>query len=255
MKKLILLAAPLCLAASAHAQVMVAGTSYNQDFDSLPNSGTPTWTDNSTLAGWFAKRASGAMSFTVANGSSNSGNFSSVGTTASTDRAMGSLQSGGTGVITFGVVLQNTSGTAWNGANIQLIGETWRRGTVQIPVDRLDFSTKVRADLTGFTITETGFNTNTAGDITTAAAPAAGAAGAYDGNLAVNRTASNFAITDFVNSGEFLILRWEDFNVANSDDLLAVDDFAFNANAVPEPASMTILAGAAAIAALRRRRK
>lgn len=168
---------------------------------------------------------------------------------------MGSLQSTSTGVITFGVVLQNTSSDTWNGANIQFVGETWRRGSAQTPLDRLDFSVKVRTDLTGFVINETGFAANTLGDVLTAATPAGGAAGAYDGNLSGNRTNVSFAISDVVNPGEFLVLRWEDFNVANSDDLLAIDDFAFAANAVPEPATMTILAGAAAIAAFRKRRK
>lgn len=254
MKKLILIAAPLCLATIASAQVVLTGNIYTQDFDSLPNTGTPTWTDNSTLAGWYAKRT-GSTNLLVGNGSANTGALYSAGSTGSTDRALGTIQSGGTGVWNFGVVLQNNSGVDWSGFTVQMQGETWRRGTTQTAVDRLDFSSKVRSDLTGFSIDEAGFTSDPIHFIPTALTPLSGAAGAYDGNVSGNRLAVQFTSNQTVTSGQYIVLRWTDFNVASSDDLIAIDDLSFSAEAVPEPATMTILAGAAAIAALRRRKK
>src|SRR5687767_12903013 len=56
---LLLLALALgCAALSAQATLTSSAATYTQSFDSLANAGTAnTWTDNSTLAGWYAYRA------------------------------------------------------------------------------------------------------------------------------------------------------------------------------------------------------
>ncbi|MEO8614063.1 MAG: hypothetical protein ABI600_02900, partial [Luteolibacter sp.] len=55
-----ILAVILC-AASAQAQVNYTGGVYSQNFDSLPGNANNTvnvvWTDNSTLPGWYANKA------------------------------------------------------------------------------------------------------------------------------------------------------------------------------------------------------
>lgn len=49
--------------------------SYSQNFDTLTNSGTPTWTNDSTLTGWFLFRqpspGTAITTYGVDNGDSN----------------------------------------------------------------------------------------------------------------------------------------------------------------------------------------
>src|SRR5687767_14957600 len=81
---------------SVNAQVSVTtlGVPYTQDFDTLPASGSATWTNNSTIPGWFHARTGTGTTIVANNGSSNAGNLYSYGTGTSTERALGSLGSG-----------------------------------------------------------------------------------------------------------------------------------------------------------------
>ena len=64
---------------------------YSQDFNSLPATGATTWTNGSTLPGWYAKPLSGNSPSTIANnnGSSREVGLYSFGTENETDRALG----------------------------------------------------------------------------------------------------------------------------------------------------------------------
>src|SRR2546429_864655 len=85
-------------------------TPLTENFDSLASSGTSlTWTDNSTIPGWYATRTA----YTVGTGSSNTGalySFGVAGTNPITDRALGSVASGSTRTIFFAGKLTNHTG-------------------------------------------------------------------------------------------------------------------------------------------------
>ena len=79
---------------------------YTQDFDTLTSSGTNNpWTDNLTLLGWYSNRTT----YSAGTGSSNAGALYSFGSTSSSERALGSVASGSTGTIYYGVRLTNNT--------------------------------------------------------------------------------------------------------------------------------------------------
>ena len=61
--------------------------SYTQNFDALINSGSGTWTSNSTIAGWYSQRTGTGNTITASTGSGNAGILASFGATANNERA------------------------------------------------------------------------------------------------------------------------------------------------------------------------
>jgi len=78
---------------SANAQIAMSVGTYSQDFDSLANSGTAnSWTDNSTLPGWYASKQIAPnviTTYRADNGGNNAGPLYSYGASASANRALG----------------------------------------------------------------------------------------------------------------------------------------------------------------------
>src|SRR6478752_7197288 len=81
------------LPASAQVALTTLGTTYTQNFDTLPSSGSITWSNNVTLTGWYHARTGSGTSLVADIGSSNAGNFYSYGAASSSDRALGSVGS------------------------------------------------------------------------------------------------------------------------------------------------------------------
>jgi hypothetical protein len=116
---------------TASAQVLFSAGPYNQNFDSLANSGTAnTWTDNSTLPGWYAsKTVAGAVTtYRADNGAGNAGAIYSFGATGSSERALGSIASGTPGNFAYGVRFLNDTVQAVTNLSISYVGEQWRNG-------------------------------------------------------------------------------------------------------------------------------
>lgn len=256
MKKLILIAAPLCLASSALAQLSFTGTTITQNFDSLPASSSATF----SLAGWAARTTATSSITSVsahAGSTSPSGVLASFGTGSALDRALGFhptnsfTGASGSGLGFIWVRIQNNSGANITDMTIGYTGEQWRNDNSS--VQSLNFSYMVNAS--GYN--DSGFTSVSA--LTFNSPKTGGTATALDGNLAANRTALTNTVTfaTAVADGETIWLRWTDLNDSGNDHLMGIDDFSFSATTevVPEPATMTILAGAAAMAALRRRKK
>jgi len=120
-----------CLLTSpARAQVSLTtlGTPYTQSFDTLPASRSATWTNNSTIPGWFHARTGTGTTIVANDGSSNAGNLYSYGTGTATDRALGSLGSGNAAVgnLFWGVRLQNNTGATITALDVSYTGEQGR---------------------------------------------------------------------------------------------------------------------------------
>lgn len=193
-------------------------STYSQNFNSLANSGSPTWTNDSTLNGWYASH-SGLTNYLTGNGSGNAGGVYSFGTTSTTERALGSIGSNTTGTILYGVRFVNDTGSTINSLTVSYTGEQWRNGG-NTTAHKLDFSYQVGATVTSLT-TGTWTDVDTldfTGPIATATASA------LDGNAPANRIAlsQTFAVT--INAGQEIMLRWLDANDTDSDHGLAVDD-------------------------------
>ncbi len=211
----------LFLPAVAFSQVKLnfINSPYRQHFDSLASSGTTN--DLATLPnGWtFSESGTNAnTTYAAGTGSSNAGNTYSFGLTAD-DRALGGLLSGSLSP-TVGAGFENYTGSTITSLQITYRGEQWRLGATGRGADRLDF--QYSGDATSLTsgtwtdIDALDFNSK----ITV------GTAGALNGNDTLNNRILNFTIAGLsIEPGETFYIRWQDSNVASSDDGLAIDDF------------------------------
>lgn len=193
------------------------GTAYTQDFNTLANTGT----SSTVPAGWaFSESGTSAnTTYTAGTGSGNTGDTYSFGATGNTERAFGGLLSGNL-VPTIGACFTNNTGSSVTSLAISYTGEQWRLGASGRGADRIDFQYSTNAtSLTTGTWTDVDA-LDFSSPITT------GTVGALDGNAAANRTSINFTISNLnIASGTTFFIRWNDFNVSNADDGLAVDDF------------------------------
>src|SRR5262245_8597233 len=104
------------------------GVPLTENFDTLASTGTGiTWTDNSTIPGWYSTRTT----YNSGTGSSNTGalySFGVAGTNPVTDRALGSVASSGTGTVFQAARLTNNTGATITSLDISYVGEQWRNG-------------------------------------------------------------------------------------------------------------------------------
>jgi hypothetical protein len=136
------------LAASVQAQINLPALSYSQNFDAL-GSASATWTDNSTINGWYAS-VSNATAGTVgpyttaysvgSGGGTSSSTLYALGIAASSERALGGAPSS-TALGLLGMRLLNTSGGAFNDLQLKFDLEQWSdRGTANIGLSYQIFS-------------------------------------------------------------------------------------------------------------------
>ncbi|MDQ1636728.1 MAG: hypothetical protein QOF62_67 [Pyrinomonadaceae bacterium] len=220
------------------------GTPITQNFDTLATSGTAnTWTDDSTLAGWFAQFTAVTTNPTVYRaeaGAGNTGALYSYGTGTNTERALGSVGSAATGDIYWAVKLTNDTGATITSLNIGYTGEQWRAGGCTTPcttaAQTVDFQYQVAnaGVITDANAPTTGWLDHDPLDFTS---PTIGTstATALDGNAAANRTVLSSTITLTINAGQEVWLRWKDINHPSNDHGLAIDDFSVTANGSGSP--------------------
>jgi endonuclease/exonuclease/phosphatase family metal-dependent hydrolase len=243
------------------AQVLMSGGTYAQNFDALSNTGTAnTWADNVTLAGWYAATnltavKSGTVTlYSASTGSSGTGAFYSFGDSGATDRALGSLASGGPGNFAYGVRFTNDTAYAQTNFTVSYTGEQWRVATTN--TQTLAFAYQIGASLTNADAADTQSWTAFAA-LDFISPTTNGTARALAGNISTNRTIfTNIALSGVVvPPGQELFLRWYDPDDASYDDGLAIDDLSVSFQAVDgsttnvppsittQPESQTVNAG------------
>ncbi|WP_069790376.1 ExeM/NucH family extracellular endonuclease [Cyanobacterium sp. IPPAS B-1200] len=197
--------------------INLTGLNYDQNFDTLANSGEPS---NVLPLGWFFLETGNNANETygISDGSSNSGNTYSYGSTDATDRAFGALLSGSLNSM-IGAGFTNNSGSTVTELEISYQGEQWRLGTSDRSTpDRLDFQ---------YSLDATSLDSGTWIDVDSLdfiAPITTGDVGAKDGNenaVEIANTISELEIED----GETFWIRWTDFNASGADDGLGIDDF------------------------------
>ena len=227
-------------ALGANVPITTLGVPVTQNFDTLATSGTTNaWTDDSTLAGWFAQFSAtptNPTTYRADSGGSNTGAIYSWGTGTATERAFGSIGSGTPGDIFWAIKLTNDTGSTITSLTVSYTGEQWRAGGCQpTPCTPLaqtaDFQYQVAnaAAITDANTPSTGWLDHNALDFTSPVTGTSTAA-ALDGNAAANRTALSSTVSVTVNPGQEVWLRWSDINHANNDHGLSVDDFSVTAN-------------------------
>lgn len=205
------------------APISLTGT-YTQNFDELANAGT---TNHLSLTGWMMNETGGSArdndQYAFDNGGSNTGDTYSYGAASSSERALGSLQSGSL-IPTFGSAYTNNTGMTINKLRVTYTGEQWRLGATGRN-DRFDFQYSTDAT----TVTN---GTWTDVDQLDFIAPnSTGSTGARVGNDAENRVLVSFDISGLsIAHGATFFIRWNDQNASGSDDGLAIDDLAVEAN-------------------------
>ncbi len=231
-RRLALLGSLFVASGLAQAQVSLTalGTPQVQAFDTLPASGSATWTNNATLPGWFHARTGTGTTIVANNGSSNGGNLYSYGTGTTADRALGSLGSGNAAVgsLFWGVRLQNNTGATITQLTVSYAGEQWRNSAAA--AQSLAFSYVVGGPTVVGSLAE--FQSpGTAVPLLDFTSPVtAGTAGALDGNAAANRRLISHTITGLnIPAGTEVMLRWSDPDHAGSDHGLAIDDLSITA--------------------------
>lgn len=226
---------------------------YTQNFDSLATTGTSvTWADNVTLPGWYLSR----LTYDSGTGSSSTGAAYSFGSSASSDRALGSVASGSTGQIMYGLRFRNDTTGIFTGFNIDYVGEQWRKannGTSH----SLQFSYKISANpITSLAGAD--FSSVTQLDFI---GPVAGAttATALNGNLSANQDYLFFSLIfgQTLDPGEEIMFRWIDAEDTNADHGLAIDNLSIE---IPEtspaiPAAAVVGVGVGIILRARRQKR
>ncbi len=197
---------------------------YSQNFDALANTGI---NNVLTIPGWLLNETGGGArdneQYATDNGGSGTGDTYSYGATASTERALGALQSG-TLISTFGSAYINNTGTTISKLRITYTGEQWRLGATGRN-DRLEF--QYSTDATNL-ITGSWIDIN---QLDFVAPNSTGSVGALIGNDLANKITISFDITGLtIPNGANFIIRWNDGNASGADDGLAIDDFSIEAN-------------------------
>lgn len=214
--------------------VDLTGTSYTQNFDTLANSGSPAWSNDSTLTGWYliTDTNSSVTSYSPGTGTETTGAFYSYGSSGATERALGGLGSNsyygssGSGKGHIGLVIYNNTGKNISQILISYVGEQWRANNAS--AQSLTFTyknlTTAPMDASVFASATTGWTAVSgltfSSPINTTSSPQA-----KDGNLAENRLSISSSISGIsMSPGTYILLRWTDLNDSGNDHGLAIDD-------------------------------
>lgn len=233
--------------ALSQASFTTMGTPYTQDFNSLPNatdgSTLATWTQNSTLPGWYIDEGNGGTcsgtacddkpiieaSYTTMNNGGNSYIYAS-----GSDRSLGSRAAGSTGTNYIGLRIANNTGSTITSIYIDYYGEQWTIAENQNNINTLTLEYQVGATVTSLTAgswTATGCDFTQVWNSTQSAGLGGSACGgtsaqclALDGNLAANRTHVQGCVTVSIPAGDEIMLRWSDINDPANDHHMQLDD-------------------------------
>ena len=222
MKKYVVLIVVLIISFSSAAlsQIQLTSSGYSQDFDTMADTGSSSLLPD----GWyfFESGADADSLYSTGTGSSRTGDTYSLGSEDSTDRALGSIRSGGLASV-YGANFINNSNEVITSIHISYTGEQWRAGSAsRVEADTLKFQYSVNA---------TGLSDGEWIDINQLNffSPNTNISGALDGNLPENRTEINSTITGLsIPAGAEFWIRWQDIDVSSSDDGLAIDDFSID---------------------------
>ena len=211
------------VASGASGNQVNIGETYSQNFDGLISSGNGTYTDNSTIAGWYVNSEEmdeNDDEYIAGTGSSTGGEVYSFGSSSASDRALGYLGSGGNDYFNLSLRLVNSTGAAIDQITISYTGEQWRSGgNTNDNNNSLDFSWQIFSSGAGSLPQSTSLTNWTGNNALDFSAPDASIlSGALDGNNSTYRTSySSVAITSTSwANGDELWIHWMGDNGAGT---------------------------------------
>lgn len=227
------------------------GISYQQNFDTLANTGTGLSTP--LPANWLLSENASAGSpttagtYTAGTGSVATVDLYSYGSSGSTERALGSTYANANAA--FGIIFRNNTGRTITSLYIGYRGEQWRQGDTGATLDRLDFTYNSNTS----SLFGTGWLDFNGLDFTTPNTTS-GANAAIDGNASGNFTLKAGLITGLsIPNGQSFGIRWRDSNGSGTDDGLAIDDLIVMVPEAWQPSAVAGL-GLVGLVAWQRRR-
>lgn len=240
----------LLLSVAVWGQVNMSTTgNYTQDFNTLISTSTGTWTQNSTIANWYAQRSGTGTGISADTGSSNGGNLYSYGSTSSSDRAIGSLGSSNAaaGNFAYGVLLRNTSSVAITDFKVSYTLEQWRNGGVNSP-QALTFYYKISSSATTDLQPNTSSGWTAVSALNSSSPIFSTTAAALNGNLSANKvTKTDISIPSIsLAAGDYILLKWDDPDHTGADHGLSIDDvtIAWTVASTLTPPALTAAIGA-----------
>ncbi len=214
--------------------LLFSSGNYTQNFNTLATNGTANlWVEDTTLHGWYASRQIGGSftNYRAGTGSDTAGALYSFGSAASTDRALGSTDSGTPGNIAYGLRFTNDHATlSRSNITISFTGEQWR--SANTVTQTLAFSYRISNDaITSSDAEESQVWTPfQALDFNT---PNVSSSGAVDGNNAANRVALSATLTNVVVlTNKEVFFRWKDVNDTGNDHGFSIDDLTITSDGV-----------------------
>ncbi len=230
MKKLFTLLFAALALTSINAQISITSSAftYSQDFNTLSNT---TATTNTTLpSGWIILEKGASTrnntAYTGDTGASNSGDTYSIGATAGTERALGSLRSGTLSPL-FGVSFQNNTSATITSMNVSYHGETWRVATINRS-DSIKFEYAIGATSID-TVNGTWVRVPELDYINPGQA-----ALATTGGTEIHSATVTFTLTGLnIPAGTTFYFRFNDANATGADDMVGIDDFQISMVAIP----------------------
>jgi hypothetical protein len=225
--------------------INASNTNYSENFNSL--TGT-TWTNNSTLTGWYARTDATTLisAYALNTGTTTTAglySFGVAGTNLLSDKSIGFAPtntyfgSAGSGKGYIGWRLKNNTGANITSITVTWTGEQWRRDNTVSQNLTFDYQK-------GTAVADLMLGTWTNVPALTFASPnIIGLARALDGNAPENRIQNISAtITVSVLPGEEIMLRWVDLNDSGNDHYLTVDDVTINAATETDTTPPTVTA-------------
>jgi hypothetical protein len=220
---------------------------YTQDFNTLPSTGTQAELGVNAFIpdGWSIERSKSGSTIYINNGSSNTGVLYSYGNNSSTDRALGAIAAEKTGIFTYNLLLQNTSGKAITALDIAYVGEQWRCGSINTDRQSLLFTYAIAEYPSSFNLST---NINTPGwtqvpSMRFESPVIKRTAGHVNGNQVENRKQFAYTLPEVIPAGYYVMLRWVDPDELEQDHGLAIDDvqvnWHFEEEYVPLPVELT----------------
>ncbi|MFD1552871.1 hypothetical protein DNU06_08095 [Putridiphycobacter roseus] len=216
-------------ATSLYGSLNALDTYYTEDFDTLGADYGTAYNYSTLPKAWFAieEGSNTNNTYIAQHGDIASGNIYSFGDSLGTDRAFGSVGSGGLAKVNYGSAWINNTGQVINNVEVNYTGEMWRQGRPNRATgpDTLFFSYAVNANdvFTG---------NYTAYDLLSFHSPVINGTlnTPTNGNDPAYQTVKNGVIGNLnLQPNDTLWVRWIDRNSNSYDDGLAIDDFSIAA--------------------------